>query len=301
MKKITAILTLLFISTTVLSQVEVGKAKNTIMGKGKLVGASYDEVLFDNFNLTFNMYSYAEDQGGSNNVALSAKVGVRASLAGVDEALAQEITDEAYAYFKSSWEKRGKKVTFASKSEIEGSKIFSKAKSKGKQANFINGGIWENKAKNVHQMTVWPSGVDIPQAGEGMNYKVGNAAFVPNYLDMKYTSFSGNIDFISFKTAKLGSTASVRSFPQLKLTGGLNATVWAKNKVGGYLGGISADGLEEYYKEIKDENLEVLNSKMVMKSYVIDRAKFKANVIEMLKASMDASFTDYDEVVAKNM
>jgi hypothetical protein len=279
--------------------VEVGKAKNTIMGKGKLVAAAYDEILFDNFSLLFNRYSFEEDQAGSN-AATAARVGVRANLAGLDETLAQEIADESYAYFLASWEKRGKKMVFASRADVEGNKVFSKAKSKGKLANFINGGVWENTDKKINQITVWPSGVDIPQAGEGMNYKVGNAPYMTNYMDMKFTSFSATIDFMSFKTAKLGSTASVKSFPGLKLSGSMGCTVWLKNKVGGYIGGISADGTEEFYTEIKDEDMEFMNSKVVMNSYVIDRAKFKANVLEMLKASMDASFADYDEVVAKN-
>ncbi len=300
MKRLTAIFTILLITFGAYSQVELGKVKNTIMGKGKLVATPFEEIMFDNFTLTFNLYSFAEDQGGSNNVALSAKVGVRASLDGVDQELVQEITDEAYAYFTEAWRKRGKRIVFVAKSDVENSKLFTKAKAKGKLANVINGGVWENEAKNIHQMTSWPTGVDIPQAGEGINYKSGNAAFVANYMDMKYTSYNATIDFITFKTAKLGSAASVKTFPQLKLSGGMNATIWKKNKVGGYLGGISADGLEEYYTEVKDEDIEVLNSKMVMRSYVIDRAKFKANVLEMIKASIDASFDDYEEVVAKN-
>jgi len=300
MKKISLIILSVFITIGLTAQVEVGKAKNTIMGKGKLVATSYDEILFDNFNVMINLYKFEEDQAGSN-AATAARVGVRASLADVDEALAQEIVDQSYAYFLDSWKKRGKTVVFADKSEVEKSKIFSKAKSKGKQANFINGGSWENKDKKIHQITTWPTGVDIPQAGEGINYKVGSAAFVANFMDMKYTSFSASIDFIKFKTAKLGSTASVRSFPGLTLSGGMTATVWQKNKVGGYIGGITAEGIEEFYSEIRDDKtLDVLNSKLVMKSYVADRAKFKANVLDMIKASMDASFADYDAVVAKN-
>ena len=300
MKKISALFWMLLAVSVAFSQVDVGKAKNTIMGKGKLVATPFDEILFDNFSLTFNLYKFAEDQGGSSNVALSSKVGVRARLGGVDEALAQEIADEAYAYFVSSWEKRGKKLSFASKGDVESSKPFSKAKSKGKLANFINGGVWENKGKKVHQMTVWPSDVQIPQAGEGMNYKSGNAAFVANYLDMKYTSFNASIDFISFKTAKLGSTASVTSKPRLTMTGGLGATVWKKNKVGGYIGSIQTDGIEDYYSEANDESMEALGSKVVDRVYQADRDKFKSNVLDMIRQSMDASFADYDAVVAKN-
>ncbi len=301
MKKITATISMLFISTLVFSQVEVGKAKNTIMGKSKLVASPVSELLLDHFHIDFNLYKFEEDQGGSSNVALSAKVGVRASLGEVDQALAQEISNEAYSYFVEQWGKRNVKVTMADKATMEGGKAFAKAQKKGKLAQILNGGVWENKQKKTHTMRAWPEGVDIAQSGEGLGYVYGNAKHMWQYGIGNSTGFSANVDFISFKTNKLGSTASVRSLPQLTLTGGLISTIWAKNKVGGYIGSISADGIEDYYTEAVDEELEALNSKLVMRTYKADKAKFKANVMEMIKASMDASFANYDEVVAKNM
>lgn len=300
MKKVTAIISMLIATTFAFSQVEVGKAKNTIMGKGKLVATPVSELLIDNFSLTFNLYKFEEDQGGSNNVALSAKVGVAARLGEVDEALVQEITNEAYAYFVEGWKKRNITVTMADKSVMEKSKPFTKAQKKGNPANIMNGGVWNDQQKKSHKMVVWPEGVDIASSGKGLTATHGNAKHMWQYGIGNSTSFAATIDFITFKTNKLGSTASVRSFPKLSLTGGLVSTIWAKNKVGGYIGSISTDGTEEYYTEAVDKEIDVLNSKRVDRIYKADRAKFKSNVMEMIKASMDASFADYDAVVAKN-
>ncbi|MEQ9402870.1 MAG: hypothetical protein RIM99_04730 [Cyclobacteriaceae bacterium] len=299
MKKITAIITMIMISAFAFSQVETGKAKSTIMGKGKLVASPVSELLIDHFHLNFNLYKFEEDQGGSNNVALSSKVGVRARLGNVDEALVQEITNEAFAYFVESWKKRNITITMADKAVMEKSKVYAKASKKGK-ASMINGGVSNNQEKKSHTMQAWPEGVDIASSGEGPLATYGNAKHMWQYGIGNSASFNATIDFISFKTAKLGSTASVKSNPRLTMTGGLVSTIWEKNKVGGYIGSIATDGTEDYYSEAVDESMEALGSKVVDRVYKADRAKYKANVLEMIQKSMDASFADYDEVVAKN-
>lgn len=299
MKKITAIIYTLCLTATAYGQVEVGKAKNTIMGKGKLVASPVSELLLDNFSITLNLYKFEEDQGGSSNVALSSKVGVRARLGGVEEALVQEITNEAYAYFVAGWKKRNIEVTNADKSVMLNSKPYKKGEKKGK-ANMVNGGVFNNKQKKTHTMQAWPEGVDIAFSGSGPLAINGNAKHMWQYGVGNSTSFSAAVDFISFKTAKLGSTASVKSKPRLSMTGGLVATIWAKNKVGGYIGSIATEGTESYYSEAKDESMEALGSKVVDRVYMIDKAIFKANVMEMITSSMDASFADYDAIVAKN-
>lgn len=78
------------------------------------------------------------------------------------------------------------------------------------------------------------------------------------------------------------------------------ANTWQKGKVGAYLGSITVEGIEDFYTEIMNDEIQAGNSKIVMKNYIADRVLFKTNVLEMIKASMDASFADYDEVVAKN-
>ena len=146
----------------------------------------------------------------------------------------------------------------------------------------------------------WPEGVDIASSGEGMGYTYGNAKHMWQYGIGNSTSFGATVDFISFKTAKLGSTASVKTKPRLTASGGMVSTIWAKNKIGAYMGSVNVDGIEDYYSEIVDDEVSALNSKVVMRVYKADKEKFKANVLEMIKASMDASFADYDEFIAKN-
>ena len=84
------------------------------------------------------------------------------------------------------------------------------------------------------------------------------------------------------------------------MQGNFVTTIWEKNKVGGYIGSISTDGTEDFYSETTDKSMEALSSKVVDNVYVVDKAKFKENVLAMIKGSMDAQFADYDAVVAKN-
>ena len=86
----------------------------------------------------------------------------------------------------------------------------------------------------------------------------------------------------------------------------LGAMKWQKAKFGGYTGSNSIDGIEDFYTErIDDEmgmNLGALggkNSSLNMWNYVGDKAKYKANALEMIKKGMDDLFADYDAVVAK--
>ncbi len=299
MKKLTTLIILILFGYFSFAQVEVGKAKSNVMGKGKLVATPVSELLLDHFHIMFNLYKFAEDQGGSSNVALSAKVGVRARLGGVDEALAKEITDEAYSYFVEQWKQRNINVTMADKAVMEKSKPYAKGMKKG-NANIVNGDVYDNRQKKSHTMQAWPTGVDIASSGSGPLAKYGNAHHMWQFGMGNSTAYNATIDFISFKTAKLGSTASVKSKPQLKMNGYMGATIWEKNKVGGYMGNIETKGTEEYYSSADDESMEALGAKVVDRVYKIDREKFKANVLEMIKQSMDANFADYDAVVAKN-
>lgn len=300
MKRILSISLAILLAMPVLGQVEMKKTKNTIMGKKKLVATPTDKLVLDNSGLIVNLYKFAEDQGGSNNVALSAKVGVRASLSEVDEALCEEIAQEAYDYFVEQWKKRGVSVVSPTQEDIEASKAWSKAKKKGNNATINVGGSWVNKGKKHHQIWAWPKGIKIANSGKGPMAKYGN--FANLLLDSKgngfYTSISTTIDFIEFKTAKLGSTASVRSIPQLTVSNTMTAQFWQKNKVGGYTGSNSAKGIEDFYSEVKEEEVSALNSKVVMNNYVADKAKFKANVMEMIKKGIDDIFADFDAVKA---
>ena len=299
MKKTILIISATLIATGLFAQVEVGKAKKTVMGKGKLLAVPYTELLIDNFSLTFNMYKWAEDQGGSSNVALSAKVGVAARLGDLDEALVQEITNEAYAYFVENWKKRNVKITLADKAVMMQSKPYLKGEKKG-NAQIVNGTVSNNQEKKSHTMQAWPEGVDIAFSGSGPLATTGNAKHMWKLGIGKSTGYNALIDFISFKTAAIGSTASVKSKPRLTLNGTLVTTIWDKNKFGGYLGTIETGGMEDYYTAAEDSKIEALGAKRVDRVYRIDREKFKANVLEMITKSMDASFANYDEVVAKN-
>ena len=287
------------------AQVEMGKTKNTVMGKGKLLGQMPNELLIDNFGIDINLYAYGEDQGGGLGSTSVATVGVRAHLTEVDEPLSQEIANKAWEYFVSSWADRGVTIRIPSVEEIESAKKFSKAKSKGKNATITNGGVWDNAQKKKHNMMSWPEGVNIASSGSGPVPAVGNVAnlYTPSEIvkiNFGNTTFGSSINFITFKTAKIGSTASVKPLPELTAVNSLSAGNWVKGKMGAYAGSNKSTGIEDFYKELDKSGFEFLGSSSNDWNYIADKEKFKANVMEMITKGMDDLFADYDVAVADN-
>ncbi|MFY0608182.1 MAG: hypothetical protein JXR10_15800 [Cyclobacteriaceae bacterium] len=284
------------------AQVEVGKTKNTIMGKGKIIGQIENELIMDNFSININLYAYGEDKGGGMGSSTTSTVGVRTHLSEVDEPLAQEISNEAYAYFVKSWGERGIEVIVPSKEEIEKSKNYAKANKKGK-ASINTGGTKETAEKKIHSIMAWPNDVNIAIAGEGPTGKTGNFQVMMWELLAKnagYTAFNSSINFMSFKTAKLGTTASVTAIPQLTAANVLTAGRWMKNKVGGYIGSNNPEGIEDFFTEVDKDGFDFLGSSSNDWNYIADRSKFKSNVMDLIKKGMDDLFADYDQVVADN-
>ncbi|MFY0599554.1 MAG: hypothetical protein JXR03_07765 [Cyclobacteriaceae bacterium] len=296
------LISIIFIANLATSQVEVGKTKNTIMGKSKIIGQIENELTLDDFGITINLYAYGEDKGGGMGSSATATVGVRTHLSDVDEPLAQEIANEAYAYFVEAWKKRGVTVAVPSKSEIEKSKNYAKAAKKGK-ANINSGGTFDDAQKKSHKMMAWPSDVNIASAGEGPAAKNGNFQVMMWEMLAKnagYTSFTTTVNFMTFKTAKLGTTASVTAKPRLTADNNFTAGRWMKNKVGGYIGSNNVEGIEDFYTEVDKDGFEFLGASSNDWNYIADKAKFKSNVMEMITKGMDDLFADYDAVVADN-
>jgi hypothetical protein len=297
MKKLLSTILFTCLIFPLFSQVEMGKTKNTIMGKNKLLLTETNKMMLDNFSINLILYGFGEDQGGGG-----AQVGVRADLTEIDEPLAQEIVNEAYAYFVESWKKQGKELYTPTKEEIEASKKYGKALSKGKKAKIMNGGTINDHTKKNHNIMAYPDGVNIPFSGSGPMAIASNSGHGLG-LDAKYsgffTSFTSTINFVSFKSAALGSTASVKVFPQLKVTNSMNATVWLKAKVGGYIGGNSADGTKDFYQTLDQSEMEVLSTSANSWNYIGDKEKYKANVLEMIKKGMDDMFADLEAVKEK--
>lgn len=299
MKRLLTIATIIGLAGPLLAQVEMGKTKNTIMGKNKLLLVETNQMVLDNFSINLILYGFGEDLGRDG-----AQVGIRADLTQIDEALAQEIVNEAYAYFVEQWKQRGVEVITPSKSEIESSKKYSKNASKGKNARIMNGGTWDNHTKKNHNIAAWPEGANLAFSGSGPLALNGNCAHGLCY-DAKFngfnTAFSSTINFIKFKSAALGSAASVKAFPRLTAANSLTATTWQKGKVGGYIGSNSAEGIEDFYSDVEQKEIDVLNSSANMWNYIGDKAKYKANVLEMIKKGMDDMFADLEAVKQKAM
>ena len=302
MKNLALTISAIIIATSISAQVEMKKTKQTLMGKKSLIAADKTKYTIDNFGISFVLYAFAEDQGGSSNVALSSKVGVRTDLTGIDSAICQAITDEAYAYYVEQWKKRSIELYNPTIKEIEASKKYSKAMKKGKKHSIISGGTHEEHTKKKHTISAWPNGVNISFSGKGPMAANGNFGnlFLDATMGGHYASFGSTIEYISFKTAKLGSVASVKTFPRLKASNSMTAQTWKKGKVGNYIGSNVALGIEDFYTERKDKEISVLNTNQNMWNYVADVAKYKANVLAMIKKGMDDMFADYDRIVAEN-
>ena len=297
MKNLVTILMTFCLAFPGIGQIEMGKTKNSIMGKGKILGGIGNELILDNFNINLILYAYGEDQGGGNAV-----VGVRTHLTNIDEALAQNMVNEAYAYFVDKWKERGVTVVVLSKEEIEASKKYSKGMKKG-NANITNGGVWDNATKKNHNMMAWPEGVNIASSGSGPMAVQGTFqhVFLERMADNPaWTSFNSTVNFMTFKTAKLGSTASVTPKPQLTVGNTMGAGQWVKNKVGGYGGSNGAEGIEDFYSKLDQDGFDFLGSSSNDWNYIADKDKYKANVMEMIKKGMDDLFTDFDQVKADN-
>ncbi|MFT6868721.1 MAG: hypothetical protein ACJA08_003576 [Cyclobacteriaceae bacterium] len=297
MKRLLLLVTLaIFTANYLLAQVELGKTKNNLSGKNGIIASPSDKIMLNDFSINLVLYGFAEDQGGGG-----AQVGIRAHLTQVDEPLAQEMVNEAYAYFVEQWKKRGVEVYSPSIEEIEATKKYSKAKSKD-NAKIISGGTFDNKEKKNHNMMAWPEGTNIASSGSGPLVAHGNSAHVvPDYKgNFSYTSFNTTINFIEFKTAALGSTASVRTMPQLKASNGLSVIKWEKTKYVLYTANNNPEGIEDFYSDLDKDGFEFLGTSSNDWNYIADVAKYKSNVMEMIKKGMDDLFTDYDAVVAEN-
>jgi hypothetical protein len=180
------------------------------------------------------------------------------------------------------------------------SKKYSKAAAKG------SGSIRGNEAirtqdKTTHYLTGYPTGVNIAFSGSDLVPAPGNAVHLPSDFkgNVFWANYNATIDYIDFKTAKFGSTASVKGNAQLSMYGGMSATAWEKTKYGVYGSYQSLMGTKDYFTEMKEENFSFLGTSSSSWNYYIDKAKYKANALEMIKKNLDDLFADYDAFIAK--
>ncbi|MEO9474449.1 MAG: hypothetical protein ABJG41_02915 [Cyclobacteriaceae bacterium] len=302
MKRILPICALVILTSPIFSQVEMSKTKNT-KSKERTLTYIDKQLYLDKFSLNLNLYGYGEDQGGGMGSSSTATVGVRVHLSEVDEALAKEIVDEAYAYFKKQWSNRGVQVIVLNMEQLEATQKYAKAKKKGKNVEVITGGARENREKKLHNIDAWPEGARIIKTGSGPLIMIGNELnmvmdIFKTYPNEGFTGFTSTVNFISFKTAKLGTTARVKPIPQLQSHSGMNVSKYKKGKGGTYVGSNEAKGIVDFYSEVKQEGIDVLATSSNDWTYIADKTKYKANVLEMIKKSMDDIFADFDAVLA---
>ena len=157
MKKISlTVFASLLLNSIGFSQVELDKTKSTLTGKTSVLLESYPETILDHFNINFYNYFKGSDDGGNNAKGTFNSVSVEAELEGLDNKLAQEITDEAYAYYLDKWKSKGVNVKCPSVIEIEATKQFTKDKGKGK-AELVNPGIYQEGNAYAKYLRVLPT------------------------------------------------------------------------------------------------------------------------------------------------
>jgi len=280
----------LLISPFSKAQVEVTQTKSTITGKSSFILESIPESMLDHFNINFYTYFFGSDQGGNNAKGNLNTVSVEAELAGLDNELAQAITDEAYAYFVQKWKERGINVTCPSEAEIEASKYFSKDKSKGK-AEIVKPGIYQEGNQFAKYVRVLPTGTSQVKKDYYGNMVYGNAAFFPgDYTgNLSRVNFHFDLNFIEFK-AGFGTNASIKGTPGLKSTAGGSLSLMMKAKPLAIAYSNEGTGGADFYDSFDDSSKWIIT---------INKDKYKVLALEMIKKSIDSQMAEYDANVAK--
>jgi len=295
MKKIVLSICALSIMSMCTAQVVSDKVKNTIGGKNEPLMTKFEKVRLDNFQITYSLYNGASDAAGTSTVS------VMATLSNIDEALIQEITDEAYAYYIDQWKKRGAVLESPTKEELVNSKKYKKYAEKG-QARLAEGKPYKIQDKTTDAYVGYPSNVFI---AFGESYPapaaIGNGAHLPSDFkgDYYWAGYSFSVNFMNFKTAKFGNVASVRGNEQLNGYGSLGVSAWEKAKVGFYTASQELEGTGDFFNDKKQETRNILGSKASTWVYDIDREKYKVGVLALVKQNMDEMFADYDAFKAK--
>jgi len=284
--------TTLLVATLCLSsiaQVEIEKSKSTLTGKNSVLVESIPESILDHFNINFYNYFYGGDSGGSTAKGTHNTVTIEAEL-DIDNQLAQQITDEAYSYFLEKWKARGITLRCPTAAEIEATKQFTKDKGKGK-AELLAPGTYTYGNNFAKYITVIPANAPQVRKEYYGNFVLGNSQFFPTDFkgNTSAINFHMDVNFISFRNG-FGTNASVTGKAGLKSNSAGSIVLWAKTKnlAASYtnegLGG--SDSFDDFEK----------GAKWKVK---INKEKYKANVLEMIKKSIDSQLAEYDADVAK--
>lgn len=291
LKSICMLSILVMLGLNSIAQVEIEKTKSTLTGKNTILTESFPSTTLDHFNINFYNYFFGSDAGGNNAKGTLNTVSIEATLEGLDNALAQEITDEAYLYYLGKWKERGIMVKCPTPAEIEATKQYTKDKSKGK-AEIIAPGVYQGGNAYAKFITVIPSNAPQVKKEYFGNFVYGNAQFFPTDFkgNVSSANFHLDLNFISFKNG-FGSNASIKGTAGLKSNSGGSLVLWSKTKMlaASYTNeGIGGAGFYDTFD----------NGGAKWK-IVINKAKYKALALEMIKKSIDGHFTEYDENLAK--
>ena len=202
----------------------------------------------------------------------------------------QEITDEAYAYYLDKWKSKGITVKCPTPAEIEATKQFTKDKGKGK-AELVNPGIYQEGNAYAKYLRVLPTNAAQVKKEYYGNFVYGNAQFFPPDFkgNVSSVNFHFDLNFISFRNG-FGTNASIKGTTGLKSTSGGSIVFWAKakNLAASYTN--ECVGGTDFYDSFDK------GSKWVVK---INKEKYKALALQMIKKSIDDQFAEYDKDVAK--
>ena len=291
MKKISlTIFATLLLNNICFSQIEIDKTKSTLTGKTGILTETYPETILDHFNIGFYNYFKGSDEGGNNAKGTYNSVSIEAELEGLDNKLAQEITDEAYAYYIEKWKSKGLNVKCPTPSEIEATKQFVKDKGKGK-AELINSGVYQEGNAYAKYLRVLPTNAAQVKKEYYGNFVYGNAQFFPTDFQGNVSSvnFHFDLNFISFRNG-FGTNASIKGTTGLKSSSGGSIVLWAKTK------NLAASYTNECVGGTDFYDTFDKGSKWVVK---INKEKYKSLALQMIKKSIDDQFAEYDKDLAK--
>lgn len=286
MKTLITFCTATLICFASIAQLEV-KTKTTIAGKNSVLLEDTPDVNLGAFYVQFTTWVLAGDEGGNNAKGTYNSVYVTTELSNFDNAFAQEITDEAYAYYLDMWKARGLNVTCATAAELEATKTFAKKKEK---LEIVNSGAYLTESKYAKTLTVLPSNtVHVKAEAFGVTAFSNGGYFLDFTKSGADASFGAVLNFVEFKTG-IGSQSFIKAEPSLTITSGSGINKNAKAKYVGLGLNTTGTGSADF--------LETIDKGDTWK-FIINREKYKSAAMELIKKTIDDQFAEYDAIIAK--
>lgn len=283
---------LIFFVSFTMAQVKIEKPLDGVVSNKDILvqAAGINEVLVEQFTLFFRTQH--------TSVEPSVGVMVQAKL-DLDPKLALEITDDAYAYLKEAFLKKGYKVGEIDKEAFKNTNEVKKADKRGEEQWLINGSTVELNNKKLGDKY-------ITAHATGVNFCPIIRRTIIGTFDTKVASTVAFVQVINFadpsapkkKGRYLGSpiiTPSLMLDPGETICGTGGFGFWnAKIKGGSVSFPVNSDIRWQGYSWLAGtKDLDEPNTQL----WLLNRDEFKKAVLELSKAQIDQYITEYIKAI----